>query len=165
MSKADRILAIAAERPLATLTEVARDVGTSREFIRHGRGAYSRGCRCDVCVKANTDGKRRWRASAKIEPGDPRHGTESAYRNFGCRCEPCKAAGRIANKRRYRAKKLDALGAAGVECNQAAPATPGQEGEAAYGSPPNSGAALKRAIPGKVGPLSVSTPLTATPTP
>lgn len=33
------------------------------------------------------------------------HGTDSGYRNHGCRCDPCKEAGRAYNALRWRARK------------------------------------------------------------
>ena len=37
------------------------------------------------------------------DPGDRRHGTVTGYR-YGCRCDRCRAA-RVADQRRYRARK------------------------------------------------------------
>lgn len=34
-----------------------------------------------------------------LTPGDPRHGTPNGYVNYGCRCESCKAAASVAQKR------------------------------------------------------------------
>lgn len=30
--------------------------------------------------------------SKTLAPDDPRHGTANGYRNYGCRCEPCRQA-------------------------------------------------------------------------
>lgn len=61
----------------------------------HGtRGRYCRGCRCEDCTEANRQCGRRLKGRIP-----PRHGTESAYRNYACRCEPCLLAGSIANAR------------------------------------------------------------------
>jgi len=58
---------------------------------------YRAGCRCEPCVKANTEAvfkarkKREARASG-ISPDDPRHGTQGFYINHGCRCARCTEA-------------------------------------------------------------------------
>lgn len=33
--------------------------------------------------------------STLLAPDDPRHGTDNAYGNLGCRCDPCKEAHRV----------------------------------------------------------------------
>lgn len=53
------------------------------------RQRYVLGCRCRDCTDAN----RLYQRGLK-DKTPPNHGTISAYRNFACRCEPCKAAGR-----------------------------------------------------------------------
>lgn len=63
---------------------------TLSEAERHGRrGTYTRGCRCDRCVEANRadSAKNRRKGTA------PTHGTYGGYCAYGCRCDPCKAAG------------------------------------------------------------------------
>lgn len=42
--------------------------------------------------------------SATMSPADLTHGTESAYRYHGCRCEPCRA-GRAERARAYNARR------------------------------------------------------------
>lgn len=82
----------------------------------HGYGAYTTGCRCEVCRKAKADYMRDRRAAGRTvaqrytvgsngqrptrgtarEPGAvryiapvERHGTRYAYEERGCRCFPC----------------------------------------------------------------------------
>jgi hypothetical protein len=67
----------------------------------HGtRGRYCRGCRCADCTAANLQGARLLKGRTPT-----RHGTESAYRNYACRCEPCRRAGSIANARTNQRRK------------------------------------------------------------
>ena len=65
----------------------------------HGTGyRYRRGCHCDLCTEAMRTQQVRWREDRHgREP--PQHGTESSYKNWGCRCDPCKAAGSVSNRR------------------------------------------------------------------
>lgn len=75
---------------------------------RHGSmPGYSAGCRCEPCRDAN----RRQLADQKFKrlerglpPGDPRHGTATAYMNWNCRCELCRAAGSQENRRKRAAR-------------------------------------------------------------
>lgn len=86
--------------------------------IHGGSGAgYSRGCRCDDCKAAHaarmrayyarnprvrTDAektdlaeRRKTRLNRGLpNPDDSRHGTATGYRDYGCRCDRCKAAER-----------------------------------------------------------------------
>lgn len=69
---------------------------------------YDRGCRCDDCRSANT--ARHAQVVARMQarglpPGDPRHGTYTAYTQWACRCERCLAAGAETNGKRYRANR------------------------------------------------------------
>lgn len=65
---------------------------------RHGsRNAYTyHKCRCPACTevsrlaKKTGDAKRRERLVA--DPTLAPHGSTATYRNWGCRCEPCKGA-------------------------------------------------------------------------
>ncbi len=63
--------------------------------------AYSRGCRCAECKRANNERH----AALRVAPV-PSHGL-SGYRNYGCRCPRCKKAGSVSN-REYRAKRASA---------------------------------------------------------
>ena len=38
----------------------------------------------------------------RLNADDPRHGTPTGYGNWGCRCEPCRAAGSAANRENRR---------------------------------------------------------------
>jgi hypothetical protein len=85
----------------------------------HGYGAYTRGCRCDVCRGAKADYMRARRAASRalaarftttpsgergsrhnaFAPGATRylapitsHGSRYGYEEAGCRCQPCTAA-------------------------------------------------------------------------
>ena len=64
----------------------------------HGYGAYTRGCRCEVCRQAKADYMRARRAAGRsIAVPDTGvcgvlHGTRYAYEERGCRCRLCKQA-------------------------------------------------------------------------
>lgn len=70
----------------------------SKKPIPHGgsgNGYSNRGCRCELCTKANRERckKRSIARSAEVkDPNDPRHGKASFYINHGCRCQPCTTA-------------------------------------------------------------------------
>lgn len=66
---------------------------------------YRAGCRCALCRGANAEAKYR-RVEAGLAPDDPRHGTLNGYRNYGCRCDPCRQAA-IEGRRRYAALPPD----------------------------------------------------------
>lgn len=70
----------------------------------HGTiNAYSNGCRCAACRKANTAfcaERRVLRRSRVAEMPKEKHGTISGYENWGCRCASCSVAG--ADHRRAR---------------------------------------------------------------
>lgn len=59
----------------------------------HGTCArYERGCRCPACKAAKSErgaADRARRMAIGLAPDDPRHGTENAYNNWGCRCAVC----------------------------------------------------------------------------
>lgn len=67
---------------------------------RHGTTTgYKAGCRDRCCRAAATAQRRYHRALARkrgLAPDDPRHGTLNGQTNWGCRCEPCRNAGRTA---------------------------------------------------------------------
>lgn len=64
---------------------------------------YAHGCRCDLCRAASRERQHRVLTALKAHVERAPHGTESAYRNWGCRCEPCKVAGAVATyKRRHK---------------------------------------------------------------
>ena len=60
----------------------------------HGkRSIYVRGCRCDLCTKANRDYHTEVVAALRnCEPPADAHGKRSTYSNWGCRCAPCTRA-------------------------------------------------------------------------
>ena len=66
--------------------------------IKHGYGAYTHGCRCEVCLQAKAAYIRgaREAAKAKAVPGvaveGAPHGTRSGWELHGCRCDDCKKA-------------------------------------------------------------------------
>lgn len=64
---------------------------------------YRNGCRCEDCRKANAAHARkeraRWRERGQL-PASGAHNV-STYRNYGCRCDVCKAAMKAKNARRY----------------------------------------------------------------
>jgi hypothetical protein len=61
----------------------------------HGYGGYANGCRCETCTaaKAAYMSAHRIAATASAQPGvavtGVTHGTRSAYKDKGCRCEKC----------------------------------------------------------------------------
>lgn len=64
-----------------------------RDFAPHGTAKrYRQECRCDECRAANT----KYNAALRETGEAPNHGTESGYRNYGCRCVPCSEAARRA---------------------------------------------------------------------
>lgn len=87
----------------------------------HGYGAYTNGCRCEVCRAAKADYMRERRAAAHVlaqrytethgsrrGPGAVRfvasnviHGSRYAYIEHGCRCFDCTDANTAAG-RKYR---------------------------------------------------------------
>lgn len=71
-----------------------------RVLAPHGTPTrYRQECRCDECRAANTKYNRELRRKGEA----PTHGTDSGYRNYGCRCVPCTEAHNIA-QRDYRAR-------------------------------------------------------------
>ncbi len=80
----------------------------------HGTLArYRRGCHCAECTAANTAYVRdqRNKREARVRAGATvPHGTASGYKNYGCRCEPCRAAGlaaRLATRARLTQRGKD----------------------------------------------------------
>jgi DNA-binding CsgD family transcriptional regulator len=74
--------------------------------VEHGTFlSYQRGCTCEKCRAANNAEARKHRENRKYkEMPEELHGTENGYRNWGCLCEPCKAAGALKHQL---ATKLD----------------------------------------------------------
>ncbi|MFE7954442.1 hypothetical protein [Streptomyces sp. NPDC057413] len=69
-----------------------------RPTVDHGHGdhrTYIKGCRCTRCREAMrvraVEKRAAWR-SAPSAADRAGHGKLSTYKNYGCRCEPCKAA-------------------------------------------------------------------------
>lgn len=62
--------------------------------------SYQRGCTCELCREANSQLARVSR-ERRIEKGIPDHlhGTDTGYRNWQCKCDPCKAAGSDTNRK------------------------------------------------------------------
>lgn len=72
---------------------------------RHSANAYKNGyCRCPVCTSLHSEEKaavKRARLAARedidcvliaVAVPEENHGRASTYRNYGCRCDPCRAA-------------------------------------------------------------------------
>ena len=74
--------------------------------VTHGTcSAYTNGCRCDQCRRANATYQDSWRRKQRAIPAWA-HGRESTYTNYACRCNLCKAANSEARQARYQRKKL-----------------------------------------------------------
>jgi DNA-binding CsgD family transcriptional regulator len=65
--------------------------------VEHGTFlSYQRGCNCEKCRAANTATARKHRENRKLkEMPKEIHGTSNGYQNWGCLCDPCKAAGAL----------------------------------------------------------------------
>jgi hypothetical protein len=72
--------------------------------MKHGRSAYNRGCRCEVCKAATAEYRRAWRARLR-EGGTPppKHGV-TGYALYGCRCEVCRDAAATAQRQQLEAR-------------------------------------------------------------
>lgn len=68
------------------------------------RGATGRRS-CRECIRLENTVSRARRFQDGLPANDPRHGTPNGYTNYGCRCEPCRAAGSEANKRRRKRRE------------------------------------------------------------
>ena len=83
--------------------------GSWLPFSEHGGSAMytHHGCRCSVCVRANTERQRKYRQRKDGSPiqahKPPAHGKASTYRN-GCRCTPCREA-HATKQRAYRGQR------------------------------------------------------------
>jgi hypothetical protein len=71
--------------------------------------SYHRGCRCKPCTEANRIYYRGCRAKMverlKADPTLAEHGKAATYANWGCRCDPCKAAQSAANRQQAERRK------------------------------------------------------------
>lgn len=68
-----------------------------RKMPSHGTYArYQQGCRCDHCRQANALAMAMFKEARlkkfQANPDMVEHGTLSAYKNYNCRCEPCRLA-------------------------------------------------------------------------
>jgi hypothetical protein len=67
----------------------------SERLIHPSRRAYSKGCRCDLCVQLHTEELREGieRRRKEFEAGEREitHGIISGRKLYGCKCEPCMA--------------------------------------------------------------------------
>lgn len=90
--------------PLVQYVRLARAVAVAaRLALRDSRGGslsahgtrprYLIGCRCEPCTRSQREYQRTLKGRTP-----PRHGTVSAYMNYGCRCDHCKEAGSVANR-------------------------------------------------------------------
>lgn len=76
---------------------------STRVLAPHGTPErYRQECRCEPCRTANTQYNRELRMSKEA----PNHGTDSGYRNYGCRCIHCTRAHTVAQRdRRAQARR------------------------------------------------------------
>lgn len=68
--------------------------------VAHGTMlSYQRGCTCGLCREANSKSARESR-ERRLAKGIPAHlhGTDTGYRNWQCKCVPCKEAGAATNR-------------------------------------------------------------------
>jgi hypothetical protein len=86
--------------------------------FKHGYAAYrDRGCRCETCLEGRARESRMAAERKRIREQKrlngvkrrrrgqpPVHGTDSGYRNHGCRCDDCKEAARQARSERKEKK-------------------------------------------------------------
>lgn len=89
----------------------------NRPKAQHGtRSGYQSGCRCDECRTALRDYARDRRREnggtqgKRVDIPEERHGKNSTYMNYGCRCDPCKAvnsAAQKAERERRQARKAE----------------------------------------------------------
>lgn len=88
----------------------AAECGTRSGYGRHLRLGEPT---CQACRDANhaaTKAGRERRAREPLPPWDPRHGNQSTYNNYGCRCVECTAANaRKSADRRKRLRERAAL--------------------------------------------------------
>ena len=74
--------------------------GTRSGYMAHlAKGEAS----CADC-RAAQNAYRRDLSRRGLPDGDHRHGTNLGYRNYGCRCDSCKQAGAIENRRQREAR-------------------------------------------------------------
>jgi hypothetical protein len=71
--------------------------------------SYQRGCVCGLCREANSKSAKESRVR-RVERGIPDHlhGTDTGYRNWQCKCSPCKEAGAETNRRTAMVPGLEA---------------------------------------------------------
>jgi hypothetical protein len=77
----------------------------------HGTANYSRGCRCEICIKTKTARQKRFRKEAserfRTDPSYVEkigHGL-GTYINYGCRCDICSEAKRVQNAKYYKTRQ------------------------------------------------------------
>lgn len=81
------------------------DRSSPESFAVHNRSSYVKGCRCDVCKRANADYAAKTRALGIV--GSRRtHGRPGTY-TAGCRCARCTSAWRDFKGGRYSPGQLD----------------------------------------------------------
>lgn len=70
--------------------------GKPEDELVHGtEHGHRRGCDCEPCAVGHREFVRTHQVSRfarGLAPDDKRHGTENGYRNWGCKCAPCRAA-------------------------------------------------------------------------
>ena len=85
------------------------DPGQRDALARHhgSTTSYHAGCRCDPCKDAKRADRQTKAATARAQglpPGDPRHGTDTGWRTYGCRCTDCGALAKAAFSRKNRSR-------------------------------------------------------------
>jgi hypothetical protein len=79
-----------------SVSGVCQDCYRAEHAADHGSpGMYSDGCRCAECREGQRQRHAEW--AKRVRGNPPEHGTTNAYRNYGCRCEACRAIGSIEN--------------------------------------------------------------------
>lgn len=94
-ARAAETAAIGIERPLHNVTSHPDHLRPEQGTFPDGR-LHPRACRCKACERARTATASRLAGRRTRRQGlpflDPRHGTITGYRTFGCRCDKCRAA-------------------------------------------------------------------------
>jgi hypothetical protein len=88
------------EPELRDAIDQARTLYRMRTYPHGKPTGYAQGCRCGRCIEANRESARQRSQERATRQDQAVHGRASTYQNWGCRCDPCKAAHSIRLKQR-----------------------------------------------------------------